>query len=58
MQTFGSGVEEGLTSVENAVKSYNTSQVQEVVEAFEEQFCKEAKYEAPQKKPLNFTGEH
>ena len=58
MQTFGNGVEEGLTSVETAVKSYNTSQVQDVVDAFEEQFCTEAKYEAPEKKPLNFTGKH
>lgn len=56
MQTFGNGVEEGLTSVETAVKAYNTSQVQDTVDAFEKQFCKDAKYEAPEKTPLNFTG--
>lgn len=56
MQTFGSGVEEGLTSLQNAVKSYSTSQVQDTVDAFEEQFCEEAKFEAAEKKPLNFTG--
>ena len=56
MQTFGNGVEEGLTSVETAVKAYNTSQVQDTVDAFEKQFCKDAKYVAPVKTPLNFTG--
>lgn len=57
MQSFGSGVEEGLTSLKTAVSSYNDSQSQAVLAAFDAEFCKEAKYEASSKKPLNFTGE-
>lgn len=57
MQSFGSGVEEGLTSLKTAVSSYNDSQGQAVLAAFDAEFCEEASYEAPSKKPLNFTGE-
>ena len=57
MQSFGSGVEEGLTSLKTAVSSYDDSQSQAVLAAFDAEFCEEAKYEASSKKPLNFTGE-
>ena len=57
MQSFGSGVEEGLTSLKTAVSSYDDSQSQAVLAAFDAEFCEEAKYEAASKKPLNFTGE-
>ena len=56
METFGSGLEKGLTSLQTAVKSYNASQVQAVEDAFNDQFCEDASYDAPEKKPLNFTG--
>ena len=57
MHSFGSGVQEGLASLKTAVSSYDDSQSQAVLAAFNAEFCKEAKYEAPRKKPLNFTGE-
>lgn len=57
MQSFGSGVEEGLSSLKTAVSSYNDSQSQAVLAAFNAEFCEEAKYEASSKKPMNFTGE-
>lgn len=57
MQSFGSGVQEGLTSLKTAVSSYNDTQSQAVLAAFNAEFCEEATYEAPSKKPLNFTGE-
>ncbi|KAL3146193.1 hypothetical protein ABBQ32_002899 [Trebouxia sp. C0010 RCD-2024] len=56
MQSFGSGVQEGLTSLKTAVSSYNDTQSQAVLAAFNAEFCEEATYEAPSKKPLNFTG--
>ena len=57
MESFGSGVEEGLTSLKNAVQSYNDSQAQAVLAAFDAEFCTDASYEASSQKPLNFTGE-
>ena len=57
MQSFGSGVEDGLTSLKTAVSSYDDSQSQAVLAAFDAEFCEEAKYEASSKMPLNFTGE-
>ena len=57
MESFGSGAEEGLTSLKNAVQSYNDSQAQAVLAAFDAEFCTDASYEASSQKPLNFTGE-
>lgn len=57
MQSFGSGVQEGLSSLKTAVSSYDDSQSQAVLDAFNAEFCEEAKYEASSKKPMNFTGE-
>ena len=56
MESFGSGVQQGLTDVKNAVTSYNTSQAQEVLDAFDTQFCTAAKLTAASENPLNFTG--
>ena len=56
MQSFGSGVEQGLTSLRSAVSGYNTSQAEQVLAAFNAEYCKDARYEAPKSKPLNFTG--
>lgn len=58
MQSFGSGVQEGLTSLKTAVSSYNDTQSQAVLAAFNAEFCEEATYQAPSKKPLNFTGKN
>ena len=58
MQSFGSGVEEGLTSLKTAVQSYNDSQAQAVLAAFDAEFCTDAEYVASSQKPLNFTGEN
>ena len=56
MESFGNGVEQGLSDVKNAVSSYNDSQAQEVLDAFDAQFCTDASYTASSEKPLNFTG--
>lgn len=57
MQSFGSGVQEGLGSLKTTVSSYNDSQSEAVLAAFNAEFCEVAKYEASSKKPMNFTGE-
>ena len=56
MESFGSGLEQGLTSLKSAVSSYNTSQAQEVLAAFDAEYCTDAKYTPSSSNPLNFTG--
>ena len=56
MESFGSGLEQGLTSLKTAVSSYNDSQAQEVLASFDSEFCTDASYTASSEKPLNFTG--
>ena len=56
MESFGSGLEQGLSSLKSTVSSYNDSQAQEVLAAFDAEFCTDASYTASSEKPLNFTG--
>ncbi len=56
MESFGSGLEQGLTSLKTAVSSYNDSQAQELLASFDAEFCTDASYTASSEKPLNFTG--
>ncbi|DBA68298.1 TPA: hypothetical protein ACH3X2_013620 [Trebouxia sp. C0005] len=56
MESFGSGLEQGLTSLKTAVSSYNDSQAQELLASFDAEFCTDASFTASSEKPLNFTG--
>lgn len=56
MESFGSGLEQGLTSLKTAVSSYNDSQAQELLASFDSEFCTDAMFTASSEKPLNFTG--
>ncbi len=55
-ESFGSGLEQGLSSLKTAVSSYNDSQAQEVLASFDAEFCTDASYTASSQSPLNFTG--